>query len=119
MILSINKTNSLKYFIYIFNRPDVHLIEADRPEMELGDVCLHPDIEQILADEQWIGDATGLVPHCLAVLKVCHMLTERLAALAMGPLNNSKTGHEIVEVRSVLNTMSLYCKYLSNDGMPF
>lgn len=79
-------------------RPDVHLIEADHPELELGEVRLHPYIEQILADEQWIGDATGLVPHCLAVLKTCHTLTERLAALAMGPLNHSKTGHEIVEV---------------------
>ncbi|KDR14062.1 transmembrane protein 98-like [Zootermopsis nevadensis] len=79
-------------------RPDVHLIESERPELELGEVRLHPDIEQILADEQWIGDATGLVPHCLAVLKTCHTLTERLAALAMGPLNHSKTGHEIVEV---------------------
>ncbi|XP_067006374.2 transmembrane protein 98 isoform X2 [Anabrus simplex] len=79
-------------------RPDVHLIESDRPDLELGEVRLHPDIEQILDDEQWIGDATGLVPHGLAVLKTCHMLTERLAALAMGPLNNSKTGHEIIEV---------------------
>jgi hypothetical protein len=84
------------------SRPDVHLIESDRPELELGEVRLHPDIEQILADEQWIGDATGLVPHCLAVLKTCHTLTEQLAALAMGPLNHSKTGHEIVEVRVVI-----------------
>jgi hypothetical protein len=84
------------------NRPDVHLIEADRPELELGEVRLHPYIEQILADEQWIGDATGLVPHCLAVLKTCHTLTEWLAALAMEPLNHSKTGHEIVEVGTVI-----------------
>jgi hypothetical protein len=84
------------------SRPDVHLIESDRPELELGEVRLHPDIEQILTDEQWIGDATGLVPHCLAVLKTCHMLTEQLAALAMGPLNHSKTGYEIVEVRVVI-----------------
>jgi hypothetical protein len=95
------------------SRPDVHLIESDRPELELGEVRLHPDIEQILADEQWIGDATGLVPHCLAVLKTCHTLTERLAALAMGPLNHSKTGHEIVEVRAV--TCFQYRKYYTTD----
>ncbi|CAG2063464.1 unnamed protein product, partial [Timema podura] len=80
-------------------KPDVHLIPTERPDLELGDVRLHPDIEQILEDEQWIGDATGLVPHCLAVLKSCHYLTERLAALAMGPLTNGKAGQEIVQVR--------------------
>nr|CAD7404574.1 unnamed protein product [Timema poppensis] len=79
-------------------KPDVHLIPTERPDLELGDVRLHPDIEQILEDEQWIGDATGLVPHCLAVLKSCHYLTERLAALAMGPLTNGKAGQEIVQV---------------------
>nr|CAD7573008.1 unnamed protein product [Timema californicum] len=86
-------------WLYLFFRPDVHLIPTERPDLELGDVRLHPDIEQILEDEQWIGDATGLVPHCLAVLKSCHYLTERLAALAMGPLTNGKAGQEIVQVR--------------------
>nr|CAD7440834.1 unnamed protein product [Timema bartmani]CAD7456537.1 unnamed protein product [Timema tahoe] len=79
-------------------KPDDHLIPTERPDLELGDVRLHPDIEQILEDEKWIGDATGLVPHCLAVLKSCHYLTERLAALAMGPLTNGKAGQEIVQV---------------------
>ncbi|XP_034254505.1 transmembrane protein 98-like isoform X2 [Thrips palmi] len=78
-------------------RPDIHLIEPDA-ELELGDVCLHPDIKEILADEQWIDDATGLVPHTLAVLRACHKLTERLAALAMGPLTNHKTGSQIMNV---------------------
>lgn len=82
----------------IFNfRPDIHLIESDA-ELELRDVCLHPDIKEILADEQWIDDATGLVPHTLAVLRACHKLTERLAALAMGPLTNHKTGSQIMNV---------------------
>ncbi|KAL3250155.1 hypothetical protein MRX96_055750 [Rhipicephalus microplus] len=62
------------------SRPDVHLIHSqnEAADMELDDVRLHPDIEKILADEQWVDDATGLVPHCLAVLKTCHQLTERL-----------------------------------------
>lgn len=78
-------------------RPDIHLIEADA-ELELGDVCLHPGIKEILADKQWVDDATGLVPHTLAVLRACHKLTERLAALAMGPLTNHKIGSQIMDV---------------------
>lgn len=73
------------------------MIEPDA-ELELSDVCLHPDIKEILADEQWIDDATGLVPHTLAVLRACHKLMEKLAALAMGPLTNHKTGSQIMNV---------------------
>lgn len=78
------------------------LIEPDRPELELGEVRLNPNLEQILADEQWIDDATGLVPHCLAVLKTCRYLTERLTALAMGAMHSSSGSalSQIVEVRN-------------------
>lgn len=54
--------------------------------MELDDVRLHPNIDQILSDTQWVDDATGLIPHCLAVLKGCHHLTERLVAATMAAL---------------------------------
>lgn len=59
-------------------RPDILLIEPDNCEVELGEVRLNTDLEQILADEQQIDVATGLVPHCIAILKICHNLTERL-----------------------------------------
>lgn len=80
-------------------RPEVMLIEPDGFEVELGEVRLNPNLEQILADEQWIDDATGLVPHCLAVLKTCRFLTERLTALTMGTLQSNSNGlAQIVEV---------------------
>lgn len=64
-------------------------IKKKRPEpelaMTLGDIGLSSALEQILNDEQWVDDASGLIPHCLAVLRTCHSLTERLANLAMGP----------------------------------
>ncbi|KAK3921323.1 Transmembrane protein 98 [Frankliniella fusca] len=84
-------------------KPDINLIEADA-ELELGDVCLHPGIKEILANEQWVDDATGLVPHTLAVLRACHKLTERLAALAMVPLTNHKTGSQIMDVARQIST---------------
>ncbi|KAF5295447.1 hypothetical protein FQA39_LY13108 [Lamprigera yunnana] len=76
----------------IMSRPEVTLIGSDRYESELGKVALNPNFEQILADEQWIDDATGLVPHCLDVLKICRFLTERLTALAIGPMRASNDG---------------------------
>lgn len=54
--------------------------------LELDDVRLHPNIDQILSDTQWVDDATGLIPHCLAVLKGAHHLTERLLAATMSAM---------------------------------
>ncbi|KAI4464628.1 transmembrane protein 98 [Holotrichia oblita] len=70
------------------SRPEVMLIEPESSEMELGEVQLYPDLEQILADEQWIDDATGLVPHCLSILKTCRFLTERLTAVTMNAMQS-------------------------------
>lgn len=39
--------------------PEINLItNEDNADMELDDVRLHPNIEKILADEQWVDDAT-------------------------------------------------------------
>nr|XP_027200512.1 transmembrane protein 98-like [Dermatophagoides pteronyssinus] len=54
--------------------------------MELDDVRLHPNIDQILSNTQWVDDATGLIPHCLALLKGCHHLTERLVSSTMSAM---------------------------------
>lgn len=78
---------------FIDSRPDVGLIGGHNGyesghlnNMELDDVRLHPDIDRILADTQWVDDATGLIPHCLAILKSCHHLTERLVAATMSAM---------------------------------
>jgi transmembrane protein 98 len=72
--------------------PDVNLIngKVNSNNMELDDVQIHPDIDKILADSQWVDDVTGLIPHCLAILKGCHHLTERLVASTMAVIN----GHD-------------------------
>lgn len=83
------------------NRPDIHLINTDdSTDVELDDVRLHPNIEKIIADEQWVDDATGLVPHCLAILKKCHHLTERLVAMTMSSVSHQSQQQlwEIIEV---------------------
>ncbi|KAG8199502.1 hypothetical protein JTE90_009349 [Oedothorax gibbosus] len=93
----------LDFFSHQFKdvRPEINLISnEDGADMELDDVRLHPNIEKILADEQWVDDATGLIPHCLAILKKCHHLTERLVAMMMTrvPQQSNQDLNEIIDV---------------------
>lgn len=66
---------------------------AAEPELALAlnDIGLGSALEQILSDEQWLDDASGVIPHCLAILRTCHALTERLAELAMRPSSSSSS----------------------------
>uniref|UniRef100_A0A8D0FRM8 Transmembrane protein 98 n=1 Tax=Strix occidentalis caurina TaxID=311401 RepID=A0A8D0FRM8_STROC len=86
---------------------------SEPSELELDDVVItNPHIEAILENEDWVEDASGLVSHCIAILKVspgggtggnggtehpgptpvvsvsppqiCHTLTEKLVAMTMG-----------------------------------
>jgi len=69
------------------SRPEANLIShTGINHMELDDVQIHPEIDKILADHQWANDASGLIPHCLAILKSCHHLTERLVGATMSLL---------------------------------
>lgn len=83
------------FFEDFTNRPEKHLIDAEPSELELGEVSTN--FEDIITDEQWIDDATGLIPHCLAILKICRYLTERLTALAMSSTPLSGNFKQIVE----------------------
>ncbi|CAG2163055.1 unnamed protein product [Oppiella nova] len=77
--------------------------------MELDDVRLHPDIDKILADTQWVDDATGLIPHCLAILKSCHHLTERLVAATMSAMTRyqeEEQQHKLWEIIRVAQRIS-------------
>uniref|UniRef100_A0A2I3G1J9 Transmembrane protein 98 n=1 Tax=Nomascus leucogenys TaxID=61853 RepID=A0A2I3G1J9_NOMLE len=59
------------------SKPIVGLIELDDV------VITNPRIEAILENEDWIEDASGLMSHCIAILKICHTLTEKLVAMTM------------------------------------
>lgn len=77
--------------------------------MELDDVRLHPNIDQILSNTQWVDDATGLIPHCLALLKGCHHLTERLVAATMSAMprfTETEQRMKLFEIGRVAPTIS-------------
>ncbi|KAK8747727.1 hypothetical protein OTU49_016560 [Cherax quadricarinatus] len=79
-------------------RPEVLMNSGELwSELELDDVRLAPQIDKILNDTQWVDDATGLIPHCLAILKLCHQMTERLVATTMTPIHKERL-HDIIEV---------------------
>uniref|UniRef100_A0A674GVB6 Transmembrane protein 98 n=1 Tax=Taeniopygia guttata TaxID=59729 RepID=A0A674GVB6_TAEGU len=75
---------------HVSDRPIVDLMGttetlSEPSELELDDVVItNPHIEAILENEDWVEDASGLVSHCIAILKICHTLTEKLVAMTMG-----------------------------------
>ncbi|XP_045472317.1 transmembrane protein 98-like [Harmonia axyridis] len=79
-----------------FSRPEIKLI-SNKSEVEIIDIDLSKSMDEILENKQWVGDATGLIPHCLSILKACRYLTERLTALAMDATHSKKALASIVE----------------------
>lgn len=66
--------------------------------LALNDIGLGSALEQILCDEQWMDDASGAIPHCLAILRTCLALTKRLAELAsMRPIASGLTTNRLIE----------------------
>ncbi|XP_012503777.1 PREDICTED: transmembrane protein 98 [Propithecus coquereli] len=89
------------------SKPIVDLIgametQSEPSELELDDVVItNPHIEAILENEDWIEDASGLMSHCIAILKICHTLTEKLVAMTMGSgakMKNSASVSDIIVV---------------------
>ncbi|XP_075702739.1 transmembrane protein 98 [Rhinoderma darwinii] len=94
------------------NKPTVDLIgametQSEPSELELDDVVItNPQIEAILEDEDWIEDASGLVSHCISILKICHTLTEKLVAMTMGSGAKMKTSSSLSDIIVVAKRIS-------------
>ncbi|KPP61837.1 hypothetical protein Z043_120019 [Scleropages formosus] len=102
-------------------RPTVDLIgametQSEPSELELDDVVItNPHIEAILENEDWIEDASGLVSHCIAILKhsfgvsqlqICHTLTEKLVAMTMGSGAKVKAPSSLSDIITVAKRIS-------------
>lgn len=94
------------------SQPDVHLIGAadgshqSVSDVEMDDVQFNPRLEEILNNEQWIDDATGLIPHCLSILKTCHHLTEKLVGMTMGNAQNIRTQETQTDLVTIAKRIS-------------
>lgn len=69
-----------------------------QPELSfvLNDIGLGNALEQIINDEQWVDDASGLMPHCLAILRTCHSLTEKLANVTINPISIKGSANRLI-----------------------
>uniref|UniRef100_A0A915Q161 Transmembrane protein 98 n=1 Tax=Setaria digitata TaxID=48799 RepID=A0A915Q161_9BILA len=47
---------------------------------------LGPLIAQVLDSNQWIYDVSGMLQHCVVVLKLCHALTEKLSIIQLNSI---------------------------------
>jgi hypothetical protein len=56
------------------------------------DLIIHPDLDKVLETHRWkwVDDALGIVPHCLQMLKGCHLMSERLVTTAMVSTDQQK-----------------------------
>ncbi|XP_046895045.1 transmembrane protein 98 isoform X1 [Hypomesus transpacificus] len=92
--------------------PNVDLIgametQSEPSELELDDVVItNPHIEAILENEDWIEDASGLVSHCISILKICHTLTEKLVAMTMGSGAKVKAPASLSDIITVAKRIS-------------
>ncbi|NXA16186.1 TMM98 protein, partial [Sapayoa aenigma] len=80
---------------------------SEPSELELDDVVItNPHIEAILENEDWVEDASGLVSHCIAILKICHTLTEKLVAMTMGSGGRVKSPASLGDIIVVAKRIS-------------
>ena len=72
---------------------DANSIEANSSNLELESVVTYDDgtIRQLLETEEWANDVYGVIPHCIAILKMCREVTVKLVAVAME--NNHQNIH--------------------------
>lgn len=87
-------------------RPDLQLIDEEpkrsKSELELDEVDIsNPNLERLLQDEHWVDDATGFIPHCIAILKTCHHLTEQLVGMTMSNSDKIRTQEMLTDIVTV------------------
>lgn len=77
------------------------------------DLLIHPDLDKLLEEHRWkwIDDALGVVPLCLAMLKNCHLMSERLAQQAMASSDPLKFA-ELAVVRKQTIVLKIDCSSL-------
>lgn len=76
---------------------------------------LSPLIAQTLDKNSWVYDVTGLLQHCVAVLRLCHQLTDQLAAI---PLQHASPQLSHMLRQATLRVMPRFDDLLSAVASP-
>lgn len=48
----------------------------------------------------------GLAPHCLAILRICHMLTEKMVGMTMAQTQQLRTPETLMEIVAIAKRIS-------------
>ncbi|KAI0211653.1 Transmembrane protein 98 [Lamellibrachia satsuma] len=73
----------------------------DSTGVELHDVGINMNLDEILQNEAWVNDATGLAPRCLDILKLCHMLTNKLVGMTMGSATELQSPETLTDLVAI------------------
>lgn len=76
---------------------------------------LSPLIAKTLDKNAWVYDVTGLLQHCVAVLRLCHQLTDQLAAI---PLQHASSQLSHMLRQATLRVMPRFDDLLSAIASP-
>jgi len=106
---------------YYVRSDDIHLISSqdlgetdsldDYDRLAMEDLTI-PDLDKVLESHRWkwVDDALGLVPHCLLMLKGCHLMSERIVVAAMASSDHKK----FIAVATVSASLNIkHCRTLS------
>ena len=87
---------------------DVNSVEANSSSLELESIvtCDDGTIRQLLETEEWAKDVHGVIPHCIAILKMCREVTVKLVKVAVE--NNYQNIHP-----SYLNEIAVVAKSIT------
>ncbi|VDM53404.1 unnamed protein product [Angiostrongylus costaricensis] len=72
-------------------------------------------LAQTLDKNSWVYDVTGLLQHCVAVLRFCHLLTDQLAAI---PLQHASPQLSHMLRQATLRVMPRFDDLLSAVASP-
>lgn len=72
-------------------------------------------LAQALDKNTWVYDVTGLLQHCVAVLRLCHQLTDQLAAV---PLQHASPQLNHMLCQATLRVMPRFDDLLSAVASP-
>ncbi|EYB80795.1 hypothetical protein Y032_0400g766 [Ancylostoma ceylanicum] len=72
-------------------------------------------LAQVLDKNTWVYDVTGLLQHCVAVLRLCHQLTDQLAAV---PLQHASPQLSHMLCQATLRVMPRFDDLLSAVASP-
>ena len=61
---------------------------------------------------------SGLVPHCIAILKTCHILTERLVGMTMGNSQMIRTQELLTDIIAVAKRINPRVDEVVNSMYP-